>query len=347
VADLPFLTVVVQCRNERAFIAMCLDSLIANNYPKERIEILVVDGMSEDGTRAIVSDYAEKWPFIRLIDNHKKHATAAMNIGVKNARGQVIAFVSAHATYPTDYMFKCVRSLIQYDVDNVGGIMRTIPRSGTLIAKAIALALSHPFGSGNAYFRIGISQPRLVDTVFGGCYRREVFDRVGLFNEDIARSQDMDFNIRLRRAGGRTLLDPGIECSYFARSTLSDFARHVFDDGKWAVYPLRFGSPLFYPRHLVPLTFVSALIGSLLLAPFLSFFLSAFFGVLGLYVAVSLFFSIQIAVKEREPRYLFWMPVVFGIRHFAHGLGALYGLLLVLMSGKFWELIWQRFHLTN
>lgn len=340
---LPFVSVVVPCRNEVRYIGPCLDSLLANDYPKDKMEILVIDGMSDDGTRGIVTAYAYQYSFIKLIDNPKKNATAAMNLGVKTAKGQTIAIIGSHATYTPTYLSQCENALTLYNVDNVGGIVKILPRSDTRVAKALTIILSHPFGSGAVHYRIGAKQPKLVDTVFGGCYRREVFDQIGLFNEDLARSQDSDFNIRLRRAGGKILLDPKIECHYYVRSTLGEFTRHVFDDGRWSFYPLKFGSIAFYPRHLVPLAFVSSLGISLLLAPFFWFFQILFAGLAGLYVVCSLFFALQIAVKERDSKYVLLMVVVFGARHFAHGLGTLYGLLQVLSSGQFWRTAVQRF----
>jgi GT2 family glycosyltransferase len=192
---------------------------------------------------------------------------------------------------------------------------------------AIALASGSGFGSGDAYTKRGARSPRLVDTVFGGCYRREVFDRVGLFDERLARSQDFDFNLRLRRAGGKILLDPEIVSTYFVRSDLGEFWRHNLNDGFWTFYPLRFGRRTFTLRHVIPPLFVVALGGSALLALFVSPFGVVAAGVLALYVVAALAASAAIAVRHRRAALLAVLPVAFAARHVGHGIGALAGIL--------------------
>lgn len=207
---LPFATVIVACRNEEKYIQACLDSLIAQDYPKDRMEIFVVDGMSEDRSRAIADDYALRYPHVRILQNLRLITPCALNIGIRAAKGDYILVMGAHAVYQSDYVSLCVRNAESSHADNVGGILNTMPASDSPQAKAIALALSHPFGAGNARFRVGLAKPEWVDTVFGGCYRRDVFQRIGLFNERLVRSQDMEFNTRLKNAGGKILLVPDI-----------------------------------------------------------------------------------------------------------------------------------------
>ena len=139
----PQVSVVVPCRNEEQFIAGCLDSILASDFPKDRLEVLVVDGVSEDGTRRIVNGYAEKHPFIRLLTNPKKTIPGAMNIGIDGSRGGIIMKMDAHTIYAPDYISQCVRFLEEYGADNVGGVVRTLPRTQTLVGRAIALALSN------------------------------------------------------------------------------------------------------------------------------------------------------------------------------------------------------------
>lgn len=196
--SVPLVTIIVPCLNEREFIGACLDSVIANDYPKDRLEILVIDGMSDDGTRAIVEEYAQRHPSIRMVDNPDKIKPRALNIGIQEARGGIIIRMDAHALYEPDYISKSVHYLEEYDADNVGGIRMTLPRSSSRMARAIAHAISHPFAAGNATYRTGAKEIKWVGTVFGGCYRREVFDRIGLFNEALIRGQDREFNVRLR-----------------------------------------------------------------------------------------------------------------------------------------------------
>ena len=194
-----FISIIIPCRNEEKFIGKCLDSIIAQDYPKNSIEILILDGRSTDRTREILKKYTQKYSFIKVLDNPKKIQTTALNIGIKKARGEIIIRMDAHNIYEKSYMSKCVTYLRKYDVDNVGGICVTLPANNTIIAKSIALALSHPFGVGNVYFRIGSKNPRFVDTVPFGCYKKEIFEKIGLFDENLVRNQDIEFNLRLKR----------------------------------------------------------------------------------------------------------------------------------------------------
>ena len=336
--DSPLISVIIPCRNEEKFIAKCLDSVIANGYPKDRLEVLLVDGMSEDRTREMVERYTQQYPFIRLLDNPKKITPVALNIGIKNANGEIIMRMDAHATYEKDYILKCVKFLNEYNADNVGGIMITTHKDNTFVSKVIVLALSHRFGVGGSVFRTGSKEPKWVDTVFGGCYKREVFDRVGLFNQDFARTQDMEFNLRLRRAGGKILLHPEIVSYYYARSDFKSFCKHNFRNGVWAIYPFKFTTIMPVSlRHLIPLAFVSSLIGSVALSVFSQIFLWLFLFILSSYALANAYFSIKITAKEKDIRYLFVMPLIFATLHISYGLGSLWGVLKVIVSPPFWK----------
>jgi glycosyltransferase involved in cell wall biosynthesis len=329
--EYPRVSVIVPCRNEAQFISACLDSILGNDYPKDCLEILIVDGMSEDSTRSIVSTYGRSHACIKILDNPKQHVTAAVNLGIKAATGEIIMIMGgAHATYAHNYISNCVNCLQTYDAENVGGIIVATPADETLVAKGIALVLSHPFGAGNSYFRIGSKRPRWVDTVFGGCYRKEVFEKLGLWNEELSRGSDMDFHIRLKRAGGRTLLVPDIVAYYYPKATLTAFAEHNFDDGFWAFYPLKFGKKIFSWRHMVPLAFIVSLIVSGLLAPFLQAFQTSLIGIRGTYIVANLVASLHVSWREHRCSYLVVLPVAFAIRHLAYGTGALVGLPIAL-----------------
>jgi glycosyltransferase involved in cell wall biosynthesis len=332
-----FVSIVIPCRNEEKYISKCLDSIISQDYPKHRLEILIVDGMSEDRTRAIVEEYAKRHPTVRIVNNPKRIIPSAMNIGIQEAQGEVIMKVDAHSTYPKDYISKCVRYLTTYGADNVGGMWRICPGKETTMAKAIALTLGHPFASGNAYIKVKAKGPRWADTAAFGCYRREVFDKIGLFNESLAGSSDLDFNKRLKAAGGKILLVPEIVINYYADSDLKSFWRHNFADGVWATYVLKFKSRAFSWRHWIPLAFVSSLIGSAALSVILPWTLWLLVGIVGLYTLVNLGVSTALAVKERKVQYLWALPIVFATRHFAHGLGALLGLVLAIVPGVHWQ----------
>ncbi len=323
--NLPFLSIIIPCRDEEKYIGKCLDSLISQDYPKNKMEILVVNGMSKDRTGEIVKRYIKQYLFIKLLENPQGFTPFGLNIGIKKAKGEIIVRIDAHASYQKDYISKCVRYLNEYRADNVGGVIKTLPKRSGPVAKAIAISLAHPFGAGTSYFRTGSKKPRQVDTVFGGCYRKEVFKKIGLFNEKLIRSQDIEFNKRLKKAGGKILLVPDITAFYYPSDNLKDFFWHNFTDGIWTIYPLKFGIKIFSWRHLIPLKFVSILIGFGVLSFVSRIFFLLFLAIIFLYLSVNLCFSLVIAKKEKDFRFLFLMPVVFISRHIGYGLGSILG----------------------
>ena len=325
-------SVIMPCRNEEKFIGKCLDSIVAQDYPKDKLEILIGDGMSEDKTKRVIENYMGRYSFIKLFDNPKKIAPVAQNIGIKNAKGKIIIIMDVHTVYKSDYISKCIKYLKEYEVDNVGGIWKIMPSEKTLINKAIALVSSSFFGAGNAYYRMGYSKgPKFVDTVFLGCYKKETFEKIGLYNENLARSYDMEFNSRLRKAGGKILLVPDIIAYYYPTSTLKEFFKHNFTDGIWAFYPLKFKVPLFKLRHLLPFFFILTLLVSGFISIFFKPFFFAFLFILELYLITSFFFSISIAIREKNLGLSFFLPLAFACRHFGYGLGSLVGLIKLVL----------------
>ncbi len=308
-------SIVIPCRNEEKFISRCLDSVISQDFPKDKLEVLAVDGMSEDRTREIFKKYQKRYSFIKLLDNPKKITPSALNIGIKNSKGEIIIRMDSHAVYQKDYISKSIKYLEKYNADNVGGIINTLPAKNTIIAKAIAISLSHPFGAGGSYFRLGVDKPKWVDTVFGGCYRKEIFKKIGFFNENLIRSQDMEFNLRLKRAGGKILLAPDIISYYYPKSNLKDFFIHNFRDGVWAIYPLKFVKIPLRLRHYIPFIFVLTLPLNI-----------------WLYIPVVFYFSLKIALKRKDLRYYFTMPIVFLARHIGYGLGSVWGMIKLFLK---------------
>jgi succinoglycan biosynthesis protein ExoA len=334
---LPFVSIIVPCRNEERHIAQCLESILANDYPQERMEILVLDGRSEDRTWEIVAGYAQRFPCIRLADNPAKNISAAMNTGIRAARGERILKMDAHSTYEKEYISRCVHYQDVYGAENVGGYVRITPGAETGIAKAIVLGLGHRFGSGNAKVKIGVGKPTWSDSAAFGCFRKELFERIGLFDERLLSSSDLDLNQRIQAVGGRILLMPDVIINYVADANLPAFRRHVFADGVWISYAMKFGKKAWSWRHWVPCAFVLGLLGSLALSALHPAFLWLGLGVAGVYAVASLVVSAQIAVRERDARLAFLLPVVFGARHFVHGAGTLFGLLLAVLPGEHWK----------
>ncbi|MFH1671313.1 MAG: glycosyltransferase family 2 protein, partial [Candidatus Portnoybacteria bacterium] len=322
----PFISVIIPCRNEEEFIAACLDSVAAQDYPKEEMDVMVVDGMSEDKTREIAEEKSSQYPFIRILSNKNKFTPFGLNIGVKAARGKIIVRMDAHARYEKDYISKCVEHLIKSKADDVGGVIKTLPKENTPMARAIACCLSSFFGAGGSHFRTGSKSSRWVDTVFGGCYRKEVFQRVGLFDERLIRSQDIEFNKRLRRAGGKILLVPEIISYYYPHSTFKKFLRHNFSDGIWTILPLKYGIKIFSRRHLLPLFLVSGLVILALFSLVSRFFFFLFFLAILFYFSATIFFSLKIALKERSIKLFPYLILAFTNRHFGYGAGSLFAL---------------------
>jgi glycosyltransferase involved in cell wall biosynthesis len=332
---LPFVSVIIPCLHEESFIGKCLDSIIDNDYPKDRLEILVIDGKSEDGTKAVLEKYAYNYSFVKVFENPKKITPAGLNIGIQNAKGEIIVRMDAHSSYEKDYISKCIRYLNEYNADNVGGIWITVPRNNSFIAKAITYSLSHPFGVGNAHYRIGqAKEPRWVDTVPYGCYYKEVFKKIGLFNETFPRNEDTEFNDRLRKAGGKILLVPEIVINYYARSTYQAFCKHQFDNGLKVAKHLKLNRAIFSWRHFIPFIFVLSVIGLAVLSFWSTVFLWLFLTICSLYLLSNLYFSSIISYKEKNIRYIFLMPVMFSSLHISYGLGSIWGALTLIVTKR-------------
>jgi cellulose synthase/poly-beta-1,6-N-acetylglucosamine synthase-like glycosyltransferase len=331
-------SLIVPCRNEKFYISRCLDSICANDYPKNKIEVFVIDGMSEDSSSEIVKKYENKHEFIRLINNPKRITACALNLGIRHSRGGLIIWMSAHNEYEKEYITKCVRYLNEYDADAVGGIIEPVPRRDNLFGRAVCIALSHPFGVGNSSHKTGVNKPQWADTAFGTCYKREVFEKIGSFNENLVRGQDMEFALRLKRAGLRNLLVPEIKSYYHARSDLNSLWRHYWKNGVWAILPFLYseGMPVSW-RHLVPLVFVSSLVifGSLGLIEAL--FWWVFLGIAVIYATANLTASSRIAWRERNFKYLVVLPLVFVVLHVSYGLGSIWGSMKLLTTLDFWK----------
>lgn len=319
----PFVSVIVPCFNEAPFLGACLDSILDTRYPAGRMEVLVADGRSEDGTRALIERYAALDARVRCVDNPERTTPIALNRAIAASRGEIVMRLDAHATMARDYIPLAVEYLKTSGADSVGGSMRTLAQGNGPFAEPIRIVLTHGFGVGNSRFRTGVATPQWVDTVFGGCWRREVFDRVGLFNEKLDRSQDIEFSQRLRRSGGKILLAPNMEAHYYARATLAGFWRQNWSNGVWAILPFAYASgiPVRW-RHLVPLAFVTALL--------VTAFAGGFAYVAAPYLLLSFAASFHAAWKERQARLAVLLPITFASLHLAYGAGSLWGAFRVL-----------------
>jgi succinoglycan biosynthesis protein ExoA len=330
----PFVSIVVLCRNEKRFIEGCLDSLIANDYPKNLLEVLVADGMSEDGTREIVEAYSEKYSFVRLVDNPKIIPAAAANVGIRAAKGDIVMIAGAHAEYSNDYISQCVSYMQSCPAAaNVGGVRKTVPREENIVGKSIAYVSLHRFGAGPAAYHHRGVEPSWVDTVWGGCFRKELFEKIGLYNEALVIGEDREMNERIRRTGGKILLVPEINCTYYSRSKFLEYCRWVFRMGFWPFYAGKIvGRPLVALKNFVPLAFVAGLIATLVASFFTRVGLFALVGILSLYVLAALSSAWALVKKERDVRYIALTPFLFGLTHVLYGLGSMTAILKPIPS---------------
>ena len=325
--SLPTISIIIPILNEEKYIAKCLDSIIESDYDKNKMEVLLVDGGSEDKTIEIIKKYQEKYQFFKLLNNPKKIVPVAMNIGIKEAKGEYIIRLDAHSSYPKDYFSKLIFYHKKLNADNVGGVVITEVKNKSLTSNAIKNVLSDKFGVGSA-FRSGVSKIREVDTVPFGCYKKEVFDKIGLYDERLVRNQDIELNKRLKRNGGKIYLVPEIKCIYYARENFLDLAKNNFKNGLWniltAYYTNSLSSLSF--RHFVPLLFVLSLILSLILGIFYKYFFYLFLIILVLYLSIILIRSFQI----KKGTTFFHQSLAFLVLHFSYGMGSLVGIFKVL-----------------
>lgn len=320
------LSVIVPIYNEEKYIAKCIDSILLQDYPKDDLEIILADGMSKDRTREIVAEYTTKYPFIRLIDNPNRIAPWAMNFGIKEAKGDVIMRLDAHATYEKNYFSALVVALKKYNADNVGAVCRTDVLNKTAKTLAIREVLSNKFGVGNSTFRTGITGAQEVETVPFGCWKRDVFDRYGMYDVRLVRNQDIELNKRIIRGGGKIVIVPDTFCTYLARETWKALAKNNYGNGKWnilTVYYTRMFSSLSL-RHFIPLLFVLSLIVPLLLG--LLWWPLALVSAASLLAYTVLLSSVSAKLAVEKKLNYWYLLVTFFVLHLSYGWGSLVGI---------------------
>ncbi|MGC8902293.1 MAG: glycosyltransferase family 2 protein [Fervidobacterium sp.] len=323
-------SVVLPVKDEERTIENVLRALLSSEY--ENIEILVVDGMSKDKTPNIVEKFCKLYAGkVKLLKNEKGHTPAGLNIGIMNASGKYIMIASGHASYSRNYIRDCVDAIESGLCDVAGGVMEVVPRSDSLKARAIAYVLKHPFGVGGAKYRIGANKKTYVDTVAYGVYKEEIFKSVGLFDENLVRNQDIEFNIRLKRHGYKTMLVPEARAYYFSRDTYKGLWWNNFANGFWVLHSHKFVKYAYRLRHLIPFFFVLYLL-SLPMYFFLQLNVlkSLLFSPLILYFFFDIYFSIKCALENRNTKIFFYAFWAFFVLHLSYGFGSLFGLLSLI-----------------
>lgn len=324
------LSVICPIYNEEKYIVAFLDSVLQQDFSRDDMEVLLVDGMSRDKTRLIISQYIEKYPFLRLLDNPERTAPCAMNVGIQEANGDVIIRLDAHALYPSNYFSTLVFKLYELNADNIGCILNTDVLNKTPKTLAIREVLSNRFGVGNSSFRTGVTSACEVDTVPFGCWRREVFQKYGLYDKRLVRNQDIELNKRIKRGGGHIFIIPDISCTYLARETFKALAKNNYGNGKWnilTVYYTKYFSSLSV-RHFIPLAFVLSL-----LLPIVLMLLNVWFGVLSLMALGAYLMTlscVSFTIWKTKRLNVFYLLMSFLTLHFSYGWGSLIGIFKVV-----------------
>ncbi|KAF2955575.1 glycosyltransferase family 2 protein [Marinitoga sp. 38H-ov] len=323
-------SIIIPTLNEEKYIEKCLNSLIENDY--ENKEIIIVDGLSTDNTKEIIDRIKNENNNIdiKIIDNELKITPVALNIGIKEATGDYIMIAGAHTTYSKNYISACIKRLEENKCDIAGGLVITQPGKDTAIAKAIANVLSHPFGVGGAKYRTCNEKEEYVDTVAYGIYKKEVFEKAGLFKPELKRNQDIEMNLRLKKIGMRIMLIPEAKSYYYARDNYNDLFKNNFLNGLWVILSTHYSKKAYSIRHIVPLIFVLFLILGTIASIFSGIIRIPFLIILSFYVFLSIFFSLKIAIKNKDFKLFFPMLFSFWILHISYGLGSIYGLFLIL-----------------
>jgi len=325
--NLPLVSIIIPCRNEERYIADCLDSVLNNDYPVDMQEIIIVDGNSEDRSVEIVNEYIEKYNHLRLLHNPVKTTPKSLNIGIKNSKGNIIMRMDVHSRYSKNYISVLVQSLDKYHCDNVGGIWNTLSKGSGIIPYGIATATSLPFGVGDAWYKIGGKKIMEVDTVPYGCYRREIFDKIGFFDEELVRNQDDEFNARLIKNGGKIYLIPDAIINYYARDSLKGMIQMFYQYGLYK--PLvnkKIGAPANV-RQLIPPAFVIFLIILFILLLVNPQVFKPLLLILAIYLIIDISYSLYATIKKRKFLLIFILPVLFPLIHFSYGIGYFFGII--------------------
>ncbi len=320
--DKPRVSVVMPVRNEGAFIRQSAGALLRQDYPPERLEIVVADGMSEDDTRAILAELAaqQDHPRLRVIDNPRRIFSTGFNRGVAASSGEIIIMMGGHTMVASDYVSEAVKALETHGADCVGGFIETVAMDAA--SEPIAWAMGSKFGVGGVAFRTVENELREVDTVAFGAYRRATLERLGPVDEELVRNQDDEYNYRLRSRGGKILLVPSIRSRYHSRSSIGKLARQYFWYGYWKVRVMQKHPRQMRWRHFVPPLFVCALIAAAAIG-FVSPWPLVF--IAGAYVLAASLASVAVSAKQGW-KHILRLPLIFATLHLTYGAGFLAGL---------------------
>ncbi|MEX0641417.1 MAG: glycosyltransferase family 2 protein [Pirellulales bacterium] len=330
---LPFVSLVMAVRNEGPFIARALDGVVAQDYPRDRMEVIVSDGMSNDDTRAILAKYCARYPFIRLVDNVGQIVATGLNTAIDNARGELILRIDGHGEVATDYVSQVVTLMEEHpEAWSAGGPI--VHAGTTFFGQAVAVAMSHPLGVGLAKHRLPDFEGYVEGAQFP-TFRKWIFDRIGKFDEDLVRNQDDEFNYRIAQAGGKIYVSPRVRYVYYVRGSLGQLFRQYFQYGFWRIPVMRKHKRPTTPRQLVPLSFYLAMAalliaGIYLRSPALALTLPAAY-------LLALVIVGMVVLPKKGFRVSCRLPLAISTMHFAYAIGMLYGFWAMLFHPRAWE----------
>jgi glycosyltransferase involved in cell wall biosynthesis len=320
----PFVSALLVTRNEKDYIRISLMSLIEQTYPKDKYEIIVIDGGSTDGTLDIIKELQDTYNTesfsIRVVPNPKKILATGWNIGIQSAKGEYVVRIDAHSTAEKNFIEKSVETMMRVDAVCVGGKLTSKSLNGE--DNVISYVLSSPFGVGNSSFRVSENEG-YADTAVYGLYKKDIFEKAGYFDEKMVRNQDIEMHSRIKKAGGKFYFNPEIRSTYYTRNTVMKMLKQAYGNGQWNMVLLKKGSGALSIRHLVPFIFVLGVIGCIILG-----FVHPLFWIMGLVVILlHLGLGVYFACKKtKKLSQIFTMPFLFISLHFAYGIGYIKGI---------------------
>jgi glycosyltransferase involved in cell wall biosynthesis len=322
-------SIVIPCLNESAYILRCLASIAKQSYPENLITTYICDGNSDDGTLEIINTFVSNHQRFQLLINQDRTTPKALNLGIKKSNADIIIILGAHSEMDVDFIACNVKT---FDLDTkimcTGGILENIYENTT--SKIIGAAMSSSFGVGNAHFRTG-NKNGYVDTVAFGAYKKEIFEKIGLFDEELERNQDDEFNFRLTSAGYKIYLNIEIKCKYYVRAAFKKLFKQYFQYGFWKVYVNKKHKTITTVRQLVPLLFTLYLL-ALIASPFIHYLLFILLlPILILYFMIGIIYTLKMKLSFQEKLGVLY---TFTILHLAYGLGYLKGIIKLIVLNQ-------------
>lgn len=331
--NIPIASILIPVFNEENYISDCLNSIVKNDKSKYNFEIIIIDGGSTDKTLEIIKEYTLLYPYIKYLKNHKKYIPDALNLGIKKSKSKYIIRLDAHAHYSIDYINNCIETIEESaeEIVNVGGIIKSLSLSNNAVSDAIADIMSSKFGVGNSIFRVAKPKKSMfVETVPFGCFKRTIFDEIGLFNINQHRNEDLEFNYRILKANKKILLNPNIISTYYVRNNYRDLIKQQFHNGYIVTNRLGLDGLFHRIRHFIPLIWVLYVFISI----FILFSSKASLGYYNtiiyswiLYGLVVNLLSIYYSIIKKKINKIIYIPITIIIMHGSYGIGSIFGIL--------------------